>query len=112
MGTGLPLGKLYKLNCDVQRPPPSEKITIAGETEDCSKIDLWNQRLGHANLKQLRQLAKNAEGVDIPSEGNQSFCEACIQGKMHRLPHHSLRDHIKGKIAASIHCGPTVIRRK
>ena len=109
VGTGLPIGKLYKLNCDVQRPPPSEKITIAGETEDCSKIDLWHQRLGHVNLKQLRQLAKNAEGVDIPSEGKQSFCEACIQGKMHRLPHHSLKEIRSKKKLQLVYtdiCGP------
>jgi len=63
IGTGLSLGKLYKLDCEVQHLS-AEKSTVAKEPNH-SKIDLWHQRLAHINLRQLHQQVESSEGVDI-----------------------------------------------
>ena len=63
IATGSSLGKLYRLDCEVQQPS-TEKATIA----ETSMIDLWHQRLAHVNLKQLRQLVECSDGIDIKSQ--------------------------------------------
>ena len=96
IGTGSSLGKLYKLDCEVQQLP-AENATIAeGPVQSTSKIDLWHQRLAHVNLKQLRQQVESSDGIDIQSSGKLNFCEACVQGKCCRKPHYSLKS-IKSK---------------
>ena len=55
-------------------------------------IDLWHQRLAHVNVKQILQLVDNSTGIDLPPNEKQRFCEACVKGKIHRLPHHSRKD--------------------
>ena len=89
VGIGSSVGKLYKLDCAVENPS-MERATVAGELQGSSKVDLWHRRLAHVNINQLCQLMGNAKGVDIPLRNTQSFCEACVQGKMHRSPHKSL----------------------
>ena len=69
-----------------------EEANIAGEKEASKKIDLWHRRLAHVNTGQLCQLVANAEGIDIPLKENPNFCEACIQRKMHCLPHPPLKE--------------------
>ena len=90
-GTGSPLGKLYKLNCKVLESP-TEKTKVADELKTKSKINLWHQRLGHVNVRQIHQLTENSTGIDLPPNEEPSFCEACVKGKMHCLPHHPLRE--------------------
>ena len=90
VGTGSAAGKLYKLNCKVLKSL-KEEANVAGEKEASEKMDLWHRRLAHVNTGQLRQLASQAEGIDIPLKGKPSFCEACVEGKMHRLPHPPLK---------------------
>ena len=90
IGTGSSLGKLYKLDCEVQQLS-AEKATIANEPiHSISKIDLWHQRLAHVHFRQLRQQVESSKGVDIQSQGKLSFCEACVQGKCHQQPYHPL----------------------
>ena len=86
IGTGSPVGKLYTLNCEVLKSISANVATEKEITLSKQKIDLWHQRLAHVNIK-LRQLTKAANGIEIPLDGTQTFCDACIQGKMHRLPH-------------------------
>ena len=83
-------GKFPKRDCKVLSSS-ADKATIAGGS---SKIDLWHQRLPQVNLRQLHliQLVPNSEGVDVQLEGGLSFCEACVQGKMHWLPHPPIKD--------------------
>lgn len=91
VGSGSPAGKLYKLNCKVQKSLKGE-ANIAEKEEASEKVDLWHKRLAYVNARQLRQLVTTADGIDIPQKGKQSFCEACINGKMHRLPHPPLKE--------------------
>ena len=112
IGTGCPRGKLYKLNCDVLKKP-SEKVTIANQAKSQNKIDLWHQRLAHVNEKQLRQLVASSTGINLPSDEKQSFCEPCVKGKMHRLPHYPLNE-VKSKeklqLVYTDICGPMQTR--
>ena len=74
-----------------------------------NKIDLWHQRLAHVNLKQLRQQIESSDGVDIQSQGELSFCEACVQGKCHRKPHYPLKAIKSKEKLQLVHtdvCGP------
>ena len=108
IGTGSPLGRLYRLNCDTLKTP-TEKTIIAEETKSLNKIDLWHQRLAHVNEKQLHQLVANSTGIDLSSSEKQRFCEPCVKGKMHRLPHPLLKK-IKSKeklqLVYTDICGP------
>ena len=86
-----------------------ERATVAGELQGSSKVYLWHRRLAHVNINQLRQLMGNAKGVNIPSRNTQSFCEACVQGKMHRSPHKSLikiKSKKKLQLVNTDVCGP------
>ena len=101
IATGSSLGKLYRLDCEVQQPS-TEKATIA----KTSMIDLWHQRLAHVNLKQLRQLVECSDDIDIQSL---SFCEVCVQEKCHRQPHYPLKTRRSKEKLELIHmdvCGP------
>lgn len=74
-----------------------------------NKIDLWHQRVAHVNLRQLSQLVANLKGVNMQLEGEMSFCEACVQGKMHWLPHSSMKDIKSKESLPLVHidvCGP------
>ena len=108
IGTGSPMGKLYKLNGYAIKSVDAT-ANVADETESNERINLWHKRLAHVNIQQLRQLATHAEGIDLPPNGKQSFCEACIQGKMHKLPHHPLGDVRSKERLQLVHtdvCGP------
>ena len=102
---GSTVGKLYKLDCKVQKPS-KENAQVAESQID--KTELWHQRLAHVNHNQLRQLEKSAEGLSLPSERKQRICQACIQGKMHRIAHKPLKE-IKSEKLQLVHtdiCGP------
>jgi hypothetical protein len=90
VGRGSTVGKLYKLQCEVQKSS-AETAQAAQELQE-NRVELWHQRLAHVNLNQLFQLKKNAEGLNLPCKRNLGICEACIQGKMHRTPHKPLRE--------------------
>ena len=113
IGTGSSLGKLYKLNCEVQQLS-AENATIAeGPVHSTSKIDLWHQRLACVNLRQLCQQIESSDGVDIQSQGKLSFCEACVQGKCHRKPHYPLKAIKSKEKFQLVHtdvCGPMQIQ--
>ena len=84
MGTCIE-GNLYKLNCNVVTTPERALIIT-----DNSEIDLWHQRLGHLNQTQLKKVAEKLTGMKIQKSSNMSFCEACVQGKIHRQPFKSV----------------------
>ena len=101
IGTGSSLGKLYKLDCEVQQLPTENAMIAEGPVESTSKIDLWHQRLAHVNLKQLHQQVESSNGVDMQSQGKLNFCEACVQGKCHQKPHLPEVYQIKGEASIS-----------
>ena len=79
---------------------------VAGVAECVSMIDLWHQWLAHVNHRQLLQ---QAEVSDLQLQGKLSFCEACVIGKCHRLPHHSqkaIKSKEKLQLVHNDVCGP------
>jgi hypothetical protein len=50
-------------------------------------LQLWHRRLGHLNEKGVRALRSMVTGIDLTQISCFSplVCEACIEGKQHRL---------------------------
>lgn len=58
-------------------------------TTDAQPIDIWHQRLGHANHQTIVQAIKHdsVSGVSLKGElMSPKFCEACVLGKQARSP--------------------------
>uniref|UniRef100_A0A1X7UQ86 GAG-pre-integrase domain-containing protein n=1 Tax=Amphimedon queenslandica TaxID=400682 RepID=A0A1X7UQ86_AMPQE len=91
IGVGLPVGKLYRLDCTIQKSNKQSAFT-SNEKSGSTSIDVWHRWLAHVNIRQLQELCSSADEINISSRGDRSFCEACIEGKMHRLPHHPLKE--------------------
>lgn len=53
---------------------------------DTSKEMLWHKRYGHLGVQNLKKLANESlvTGFDFDPKKNIDFCEACVQGKLHR----------------------------
>ena len=74
--------------------------------------NLWHQRLGHVNVKYLQDLSQKemVTGMKLPKEAQLSFCEGCVEGKMHRQPFkpvgESHRSSRKLQLVHSDVCGP------
>ena len=71
---------MYQLDCE---PVLTECASTASEQRN--DVVLW-QRLGHVNGQQLRQIIQRelATGVKFPKTAQLSFCERCVEGKMHQ----------------------------
>ena len=80
-GTGSLVDKLYQLDCE---PLSSERATVA--SEQGRDLDLWHQRLGHLGRQRLQETISKqlVKGLDASKTAKLSFCEGCIEGKMHR----------------------------
>ena len=105
-GIGSLVDKLYQLNCE---PVFKENASVA--SEQSNDFDLWHQRLGHLNGQQLKAIdqKKLATGVKIKRTANLSFCEGCVEGKMHRKPFKpvgEIRSTRKLQLVHSDVCGP------
>ena len=79
-GMGSLSDKLYRLDC---KPLPAEHISLA--LEQGSQMDLWHQRLGHLDEQHLKELVERelTSDIKIPKSSKLSFCEGCIEEKMH-----------------------------
>ena len=65
---------LYVMKLDPTSKKESKKLSSY-----YADVNLWHQRLGHLNFRDL----KNAE---IKICGDEKFCDSCAEGKMARLP--------------------------
>ena len=56
---------------------------------ECNKLDLWHQRLGHMNFKDLKKLEKHGIVRGLPNLGKklEVVCEPCQLGKQTKMPH-------------------------
>lgn len=78
---------------------------------DQSDIKVWHERLGHINLKQIKNMSVNSvvEGLTMKENEQSDFvCEACAYGKQCRFPFHkSVRGELQpGDLVYSDVCGP------
>ena len=78
--TGLLVGKLYQLDCE---PVSAEHASVV--LKQHNDLDLWHQRLGHLNAQHLKEVVqkKLLNGVKIQKTAKLSFCEGCVEGKIH-----------------------------
>jgi hypothetical protein len=70
------------------------KKTTKAATCLMAKVDvgwLWHRRLGHVNMRTLQSLHKGNHilGLTDLTFAKDRVCRACIEGKMHELPHPS-----------------------
>ncbi|KAK0577488.1 hypothetical protein LWI29_033847 [Acer saccharum] len=56
---------------------------------ECNKLDLWHQRLGHMNFKDLKKLEKHGIVRGLPNLGKKLkvVCEPCQLGKQTKVSH-------------------------
>ena len=76
-------GKMYHLDCE---PAISqEQASVATASKETNEMDLWHQRLGHVNGQRLQEIVqkKLATGMRFSKASKFSFCEGCVEGKMH-----------------------------
>ena len=75
--------KLYKLNCT---PVVQVQQCASPAFEKGNSADLWHRRLGHLGKQQMREVASKelVRGMTILKNDELSFCESCIEGKLHR----------------------------
>ena len=75
---GIRVGGIYKLNV---RSVPHQALTSSGMTTE----DLWHQKFGHINFKDLLLLQKKGMVTILPNLKNSHVdYETCALGKMHR----------------------------
>lgn len=78
----------------------AEPVALAVES-----LQLWHERLAHQNFRQVRSVLNSK---NVRYKNDQSFCDACANGKMHRLPFPvtNTRTTTPGEIIHSDVCGP------
>ena len=108
VGKGRLVDKMYQLDCCIIPSKPERASVAQNQT---SKADLWHQRLGHVHGNQLKQMAKKklVNGMDYPLDAELSFCEGCIEGKMHRKSHKPVGEIRSTEVLQLVHtdvCGP------
>lgn len=86
-------------------------IKIAGEynVAQQNSLKLWHERLGHINVKSIKETekARAVEGMKIEN-GTEFFCEACMIGKQAQKSHPSSKWERIAKPGEMIHsdvCG-------
>lgn len=98
--------KLYQLDCEAI---PQEHASVVSETG--SSTNLWHQRLGHLSEQPLKEMAckELVKGVQIQKSAELSFCEGCVEGKMHRRPFKPVGEIRSRRVLQCVHsdvCGP------
>ena len=105
-GMGSLVDKLYQLDC---QPIVQEQVSVASHADNST--DLWHQRLGHINEQLLQEMVSKelVEGVTVSKSAKCSFCEGCVEGKMHRKPFKPVGEIISKRRLQCVHsdlCGP------
>ena len=59
---------------------------VSNEGTELSNEMLWHQRYGHLGVQSLKRLANEdlVEGFNFDTKKDLEFCDACVQGKLHR----------------------------
>ena len=99
LATGENVGKLYRMNF---QPIPRNEANLCEHKQEAN-LQLWHQRLGHAN----HQLIRKAIRSDDDSEPE--VCAGCLYGKQHRSSFPQgpkQRESVPGKLIHMDLCGP------
>ena len=63
------------------------QYAMIASSEQCN-ADLRHQRLGHLNEQQMKDTIQKelVSGVKMPKKMRLTFCQGCVEGKMHHMP--------------------------
>uniref|UniRef100_A0A8D8G2M5 Copia protein n=2 Tax=Culex pipiens TaxID=7175 RepID=A0A8D8G2M5_CULPI len=109
VAVGKQSGKLYCMDFDL-KPQRSDRAMVTGQVEQ--QVGLWHLRYGHLGNDNLLKLAKKnlVSGMQIDDAGHERLlCEACISGKLTRLPFPARKQKHSGRPLEIVHsdvCGP------
>lgn len=92
---------LFKLDC----------CLVSSSSCDCSRncIQLWHRRMGHRDIRVIRNLSKNVKGMEICNCKYSTSCSCCIESKMTNQPYPKITEHRTSSILNLVHtdiCGP------
>jgi hypothetical protein len=81
VATGTRYRKLYMLDMYEEEEKMESCATAVSGAEQT--LELWHQRLGHANYRSVRMLLETGceEPVKLPPADKKAMCEGCIEGK-------------------------------
>ncbi len=80
VATGTMVGNLYRLDTHSDDQNCSSKALVA------SSLQLWHERLAHAQPSVIKQMSKHgtANGIQISTSSDSFPCKGCVMGKAHR----------------------------
>lgn len=75
-------GDLFHLNCSISNVQSHSAMALVPKPKE----DNWHRRYGHLGVKNLQLLARKdlVHGFDYNPSKNISFCQACVNGKLHK----------------------------
>ena len=96
-------GGLYELNCIIAPNSQPSEIAFSAQT---TNVDLWHRRLGHINIRSLRDLERHdmVHGLDLKGPKDLAPCHGCAKGKHHQAPFPKLARRRAADIMERIHC--------
>ncbi|CAG4933546.1 unnamed protein product [Colias eurytheme] len=106
MSANIKENNLYELNIKTVLPDTCNLVQ-----NKQSDLRMWHERLGHINVKQIKNMTANSvvNGLEMIDNGQNSFvCEACAYGKQCKFPFQkSERGELQpGDLVYSDVCGP------
>lgn len=105
MSASITENNLYKLKIETVVPDTCNVVQ-----SDQGDIKKWHERLGHINLKEIKNMSANSvvEGLTVNNKQKDFVCEACAYGKQCRFSFHkSMRAELQpGDLVYSDVCGP------
>ena len=108
VGRGDPHGNIVRMLFTVKMPTLCNAVHENGQ----SMLNLWHARMGHVNVRAVKNTCKQF-GIDRISHENFEFCEGCVLGKQTRKPHlssTSVSNYGPGEKIHSDVCGPVNVQ--
>jgi len=81
-----PIGKLYQNDGLLMLETKQQQPAIAALTKSDESLELLHRRLGHLGYRNLRILAKNSTGIEVPKGQKHTPCAICPQSKLKTKP--------------------------
>lgn len=83
---GVRLGNSWYLDCNIHSHQKCLASVTGTKNGRADTLEVWHQRMGHLNLRDIKRLESMAEGVVIgtPPASYKLDCAGCLVGKDHR----------------------------
>ena len=63
---------------------PTEIESFLAGSKPTSSLELWHMRMGHLNVRDLKELTRLSTGMEFSNKVPMDLCTACIKAKMHK----------------------------